>query len=145
MACNGRYADANDFATLLCKEFDDDEEAQINKQLEFAAAYIHAARAASGGCDCTLASWSGIYLMDLNVKIAAAFYSCPCMRISPEEKTAFADWANEQLRQIRVGEAELCAGATGADFPYADSIQQSHTAWSAAKIIYNDMLRRGEA
>lgn len=143
MSCNGRYADANDVMVLMCKEFNEDEEAEINKKLEFAAAYINGALAASGACDCTLASWAGIYLMDLNVKIMGAFYSCPCMRISPEEREAYGDWANEQLRQIRVGEMELCDGATGSDFPSAAVAQQSHTTWTAARIIYNDFLRSG--
>jgi hypothetical protein len=144
VSCEGRYADANDFAAKFCEAYDEDSESEINRLLELAAGNINAARAAQGACDCALASWAEAYLIDLNCVIALVTYNCPCTTIralSSADRAVWAEWANNQLALIRTGQVELCDGETGPDFPAADFIQQSLTEWTAAQIVQDTVAR----
>ena len=144
MACQNRYADANDFAAKFCEGYDEDAESEINRLLELAASNINAARAAQGACDCTLASWARVYLIDLNCIIALVTFNCSCTTIralSAEDRTIWADWANTQLTQIRSGQIELCDGETGSEFPATSWADQGTTEFARTRIIVNDVLR----
>ena len=148
MACNGAYADAGDFADFFCVEIDNDsqQEAVINNYLAISANTIHAARAASGGCGCSLASWAAEYLKFLNIVMAAAFYSCECGRpatsmMSDDTRNAYREWAQNELDNIRTQHIELCDGETGADFPVAGWAGQGWNEFVRTRIVLNDILR----
>jgi hypothetical protein len=122
------------------------QRAAIEHNLDLASSDIHAARAASGGCDCNLASWAADYLARLNCVIAAAFYSCSCGRpavnaMSDDTRNAYRIWAQEQVDAIRSTKIELCDGETGSEFPVTGSAQQATTEFAARDIISGDWLR----
>ena len=144
MTCTNRYADANDFSSKFCESYDEDSESEINRLLELAAANINAARAATGGCDCTLASWARVYLIDLNCIIALVTFNCACSTIralSAADRAVWAEWANTALAQIRTGQIELCDGETGSEYPYTSWADQGSTEFARTRIIVNDVLR----
>ncbi|MGD8499008.1 MAG: hypothetical protein PVJ86_00080 [Phycisphaerales bacterium] len=147
MSCNDKYADAGDFAAFFCVEVDNNQqEATINNYLMIAATDIHAARAQSGGCDCTLANWAGEYLKFLNIIIAASFYSCPCGRpgtslMSDDTRHSYREWAQGQIDAIRDVRIELCAGETGSETPVLGWAEQGTTEFAKARIVLNDILR----
>lgn len=116
--------------------------AKLNHQLDTTAANIHAALGAVGACDCTFASWVPEYLAKLNIIETGIFHRCPCSRtISAEDSATWLEWMNEQLRMIREGEIELCAGHTVKGFPAVGWAEQSVTAFNAARIIDNARRR----
>jgi len=119
------------------------ERSTIEHYLNIAASDIHAAMAASGACDCVLASWATGYLEKLNIIDAAAYYTCPCgaPSMSDERKGALLDWMSQQLLNIRTGAIELCHGHTGSDFPAIGWAEQSLTDFNAANIIVNAGMR----
>ena len=144
MTCSSRYADANDFAAKYCESYSESDEDEINRLLELAAANINAARAAQGACDCALASWATQYLIDLNCAIALVTFNCQCTTIralSAEDRSVWADWANNQLDLIRTGQIELCDGETGSEFPYTGWADQGTTEFARTRIIVNDILK----
>lgn len=116
--------------------------ARLNMMLELSAGSIHAARAASGGCDCTVSAWASDYLAQLNVVSAAIMFTCPCGdNLTDERKASLMEWLDAQLMAIREGKLELCAGATGADFPAIAIAQYGNTDWNKARIVYNDIMK----
>lgn len=143
MACSGTYADSNDFAQYWCIELCEEDEARLNRALRLAATRIHAARAASGGCDCSLDTWVADYLMELNILIAVVTYNCKCtnLRLTAEEKAVYLEGVTADLTLIREGKIELCAGETGSDFPAVARAEQGWDEFSQAQIIINDGLR----
>lgn len=141
MTCTATYGDANDFGAKFCRDFDWEDEAVINRNLELAAGSINAARGSQGACDCTLADWAVNYLIDLNCVIAAAFWDCKCVRIADDKRAAMADWAQAELEKIRVGQIELCDGHTGTDYIALGWAQYSFTERNAARIIVNTLMR----
>lgn len=142
MACDSRYADANDFSTFWQIEVDEIYEDQINRILEMTATNIHVARLASDACDCTLSDAAAAFLVFLNVLLAGILFQNPCgPRLSDEEKRIYMEMATENLNQIRDGRLELCEGETGSEFPSIDIAQQSVTEFAAGRIIANDILR----
>lgn len=114
------------------------EIATIEMYLDIAASDIHAALAASGACDCHLASWAANFLAKLNIIDAVAYYRCPCAKpdISDDARAAYLEWMNLQLDNIRTQKLELCGGATGTEFPAIDWASQSKTEFAAAEIIF---------
>jgi hypothetical protein len=119
------------------------EIATIEQYLDIAASDVHSALAASGACDCTLASWATAYLKKLNIYDALSYYLCPCgkVKMSDEARAAYLAWAENQFSLLRKGEIEVCAGETGSDFPALDWADQSVTEFAAARIISNDVDR----
>ena len=115
------------------------ERSAIEHYLNVAASDIHAAMAASGACDCTLASWATAYLEKLNIIDAASYHTCKCgrPRLSEDERMNLLRWMSDQLMAIRVGEIELCHGHTGSDFPAIGWAEQSLTDFATAQIIVN--------
>jgi hypothetical protein len=131
--------DAYIIATL-----DAQQRASIELNLDLAANDIHVALAASGACDCSLSTYGAQFLRRLNIIIAAAFYSCSCgkpQQASAENRDRWMEWAQTQLDMLRDQRLEVCAGATGADFPAIATAEQAWNEFAAAKIILNDMLR----
>jgi len=116
------------------------ERSTIELYLDIAASDIHAAMAASGACDCTLASWAAGFLAKLNIIDAASYYQCKCGQpsMTDELRGRYLDWCSTQLEAIRTGALELCDGATGSDFPALGWAQQGWTDWATAEIIYNE-------
>lgn len=143
MTCADSYAVANDFAAFWCIEIAASEEAHINRMLQLSATPIHAARAATGGCDCTLSDWATDYLMTLNCILAATTYNCKCtnLRLTVEEKRLCMESTTADLTLIREGKIELCAGETAADFAYTGWADQGTTEFARTRIVVNDILR----
>lgn len=144
MACDVRYASADQYATLMCMDtLTAGERVTIEAFLDLAAGFIHVARSSQGACGCTLAAGVDTYLALLNVWIAAVINRCPCggSHLSDAEKSTWAQWAQENLAAIRSGELELCQGETGTTFPYVTWSQWSLTEWAAAQILTNTTLR----
>lgn len=144
MPCTSAFASADMYAQFWCLSLDGgDEEAIVNLFLEIAASDIHAAMAATGMCDCSLASWAETYLAKLNIIDAAIYHKCPCARakLSDDLREAFLNWITNELANIRTGRIELCAGETGAEFPYTSYAQMGTTEFAQVNIIVNDILR----
>jgi hypothetical protein len=122
---------------------DGEEISTIGHYLTIAASDIHVALAASGACDCSLASWADGYLSKLNIIDAAAYYQCPCGQptMTDEMRGRYLDWCVDQLSLLREGKLEVCDGETGADFPAIGWAEQSLTDFATAEIIYNAELR----
>lgn len=120
---------------------DSNEIATIENVLDIAASDIHAALAASGACDCTLAGWARAYLKKLNIIDASAFYVCECAKpkLTDEQRQAYLEWADRQFELIRTQKLELCSGATGAEFPAIDWVEQGTTEFAQAQIVDNDI------
>ena len=146
MSCAAPYAGHEDFAHFWCITVSPDEESHLNRMLTLAATPIHAARAANGGCDCSLASWADTYLMMLNCMLAAATYNCKCsnLTLTTEEKANLLEATREDLTNIRQGNIELCDGETGAEFAVTGWAEQGVTLFSRIDIITNDILRNTE-
>jgi hypothetical protein len=143
MACNGSFATPEDYAAFWCTVLgSDEEETTVQNYLDIAVSDIHGALAASGACDCTLASWATTLLKKLNIVDAAIFHKCPCGAplISDDMRRAYLEWMNLQLELIRTGKLELCDGETGADFPVTGWAQQGLTEFNKAQIIVNDIV-----
>ena len=123
------------------------EVATMEHHLDIAASDISVAMAASGQCDCTLASWATApltgLLRKLNVIEAMVIYNCPCGSPAMKEERwpMWMDWINNTLTQIRDGQLELCQGETGATFPAIGWAERNLTPWSGAEIEYNRILR----
>ena len=145
MSCSGAYSNAEQFADWWCITITDEEEAGLNAILADAATMLHAARGASGGCNCTLASWAAAYLRTMNNIIAAVFYNCKCtnLHLTPDEKQVYMTQVMQDLTNIRQGNIELCAGETGTEFPVTGWAEQGTTEFAQARIIANDILRNG--
>ena len=141
--CSGAYADANDLGNYFCREVREEDEASVNRSLRLAASRIHAARQASGQCDCDLAGWALDHLMELNIWIAIASYDCPCsdLRLTTEEKEFKMLQAREDLTLIRTGQIELCAGETASEYPYLTWAERALTPYNVDEIIKNRILR----
>ena len=145
MPCSGAYATPEEYNALMCAGLDltdADVVAATTTALTIAASDVHAALAAVGACNCTLASWATVYLKKLNIIDAAVIHNCPCgNQLSDSEKQTFLTWLNEQFALIRTQKIEVCANATGADYPAWGVIQTGLTAWSEAEIIQNEFLK----
>ena len=142
--CSGAYASAEDFAGFFCVVIDEDEIAGINSILKLAATPIHAARAASDGCNCTLADWATDYLIQLNCMYAVAVYNCKCsqLKITDDMKRSFMENVRADLVNIRNGNVELCSGDTAAEYPALAFAERTLTPFSTAQILRNETLRR---
>ena len=146
MACTGRYATAQQYATLLCLDsMTPSEQTTIERFLDLAAGFIHVARSTQAACNCTVAAGVDTYLAILNVWIAAVINRCPCgtARLTDAEKASWLQWAQSQLEAIRDGTLELCQGETGTSFPYVTWAEHSLTDWAAAQIVINRINRYG--
>lgn len=145
MPCSGAYATAEQYAMLFCLDLPltGDQETVINNLLELSAGMLHAARMATGGCDCTLSSGADSYLAYLNSMLAATYYNCPCGRtnLTEDDRNRLAFVIQEQLNLIRTGVVELCEGETGTTFPVIDWAEQTLTEWNVDRIIFSYMLR----
>ena len=141
MACSGTYAEPRDYQELICtKTYNLADEPRLAAQLTITAGPIHAARAASNQCACTLEPWAEDYLKHLNIVLAAATQDCPCSTLSAEDKAAYLAFANAELEKIRTRQIDLCGG-TGKDYPAMGAIQYGHTVFARAEIIQNRLDR----
>lgn len=142
MACNGSYASVQEYVTFWCLgEIDAETETMIRQFLLIAVSDVHAALAATGACDCTLAGWGLEYLKKLQIIETAIIYNCPCgdVNLSNDMKRTWLEWIDSQYRMLRTGEIEVCDGATGADYPAMSWAEQGWNDWTRAQIIFNDM------
>ena len=146
MACDGAFSVPQDYFDFWCFECSgSEEENTVRRFLTMAAADIHAHLAAVGACDCTLAAWATEFLKKLNVIEAAVVHNCPCGRtnLKPEERQMWLEWLDRQYELIRTQKIDVCAGATGAEYPVVGWASQSLTEQTAATIIANDIRRSG--
>jgi len=143
MACDGRYANADDFQAVWGCEVNPDYESLINRQLDLGAAQIHAALASVAACDCTLADWATEYLKHLNSVVAALTLqgACPCPNLTTEEIGVYGEWVNTRMEEIRTGKIELCQDATGMDYPAFGTAEIATTGFAARRILENYYLR----
>lgn len=147
MSCSGRYASAAEYNQMMaCDSLDLDDAnvlAQVEAALDMAASDIHAALAASGGCDCTLATWATAYLKKLNVLDAAVLNNCPCGRsaMSGEERERWQLWLDHQYELLYTGKLTVCAGDTGSEFPAFGVAEMTYTNWNTEQILTNKALR----
>jgi len=134
------WDDGDEYQTIA---LDGNELAMIEMYLDITAADIHAALHAQGMCNCVPAPWALDFLSKLNIIEAAIFYQCPCSKpsITDTQRTALLTWATNELMNIRMGNIELCAGETGAEFPYVSWAQLGTTEFAQINIIVNDILR----
>ena len=143
MACDGPFANARDYAQLICtRTLEIQKEATVNFQLNTTAGAIHAAMSASDQCDCDLQGWASNYLKHLNIILAAATQDCPCSTISNEEKAAYLQFVNAELEKIRLGQVNVCGG-TGRNYPAVGSIELGLNVFNKAQIIQNRIDRTG--
>lgn len=121
------------------------ERSTIENYLNITAGNIHAALAASGACDCTLADWAANFLAKLNIIEAGTFHVCACanpgQRMGDDERRLWLEWSTSQLEALRSGKLEVCAGETGSEWPSFDWAEQSTTEFAAGKILINQQLR----
>ena len=147
MTCSGRYASAEEYASLWCldKPLNASERSAIEDALDMAAGDIHVARMTVGGCDCTLSSGALVYLGRLNLVLAAITRKCACapVNLSDGERSAFLTWAQAQLDAISSGRLELCDGETGTAFPAFGWAEHAGTEFSRAEIIIKAEERYG--
>ena len=145
MSCvNGTaYATATEYANFFQLSCQGNEFEMVTTAfLEITASDIHVAMAASGMCDCALASWATNYLKKLNIIDTAVMYLNPCgPQLNDEQRRLFMEWINAQLEAIRTGKLELCAGETGSEFPAIDWAEQGTTEFAQGEIIVNDALK----
>lgn len=146
MPCTGRFADADEYDTLLGAGIDLDDPDQVttvNLFLEIAASDIHAALAGVGACDCTLEGWATTYLKKLNILDAAVIHNAPCgNRFTEDQKRMWLEWLDRQFELIRTNKIALCAGDTGSEVPAYGVIEYTHTTWNQAQIIANEAAKR---
>ena len=154
MACSGRLATVEElrnspFACMVEPTTADDKVAQdamLEAALDYASADVFAAMAANGMCDCTLADWATNYVKKLAIIDAVLLQNCPCVRpksLSDEMRQAWLQWVTNELANIRMGKIELCAGATGAEFPALGWAEQTLTVPNTVRIINNRLNRYG--
>lgn len=147
MSCSGRYASATEYNQMMaCDSLDlsdADVLAKVEAALDMAASDIHAALAAVGACDCTLATWATAYLKKLNVLDAAVLYNCPCGRssMSSEARERWQIWLEKQYELIRSGKLSVCAGDSGSEYPAFGVAEMTYTQWNTEQILTNEMLR----
>ncbi len=117
--------------------------ATVELYLNITSNNIHAALAAVGACDCILAAWAEQYLKKINIIEAGSFHQCPCARssISDEQRRLLLEWTDQQLELIRTNKIDVCADATGADWPSISWAEQATTEFAAKRIIINRRLR----
>ena len=147
MPCTGRYATAEQYRAFWCiaESLSASEQATIEMYLDIAASDLHSALAASNQCSCAWAPWANGFAAKLNIIDAAIYHQCPCARpeLSPEQKTAFLMWMNEQLSMIRTSKLDLCQGSTGAEFPAMAWGRQALTSWAVAQTYLDYLARFG--
>ena len=143
MACDGAYATPEDFVNQWYYSFDDDEVQELAPLLRSSAGRVHAAMAATGMCDCALASWATEYLKELNMTAAVVMFNISCVRLSNDQRQLFAEYLTEQLALIRTGEIELCSGATAKQHPSFAVAEIAMTDRNAATIVANRIDREG--
>ncbi len=133
-------ADVWRIVTLTASEI-----ATVELYLDITSNNIHAALAAVGACDCTLASWAEAYLKKINIIEAGSFHQCPCARasLSDEQKRLLLEWTDRQLELIRTSKIDVCAGSTGADWPSIGWASQGLTERQTAEIIANSIQSEG--
>ncbi len=115
------------------------EIATIEMYLDITAADIHAARAATGGCECTLQSWAMDFFAKINIIEAGAFHTCSCgaPRLSDEVKASMLEWSNNQLELLRTGKLVVCVGDTGIEYPAVGWAEIAFTNWGEVQIMDN--------
>lgn len=144
MACEEYWATPQEYLDFWCVEIGGaNEEDQVKNYLRRAASTINMARQAQGACDCTLSTAAVDYLRDLSIVLAVVYHKCPCARpkLTEAEMGMYMRQVSDELKLIRTGEFELCAGHTGSDFPAIAHAERAWTDTAAAEIIYNRLLR----
>ena len=139
MACEGRYATAQEYADFFCigTSLSATERSQIESVLDLSAGDIHAARQAVGACDCTVSAGVAMLLAKLNIILAGVFRNCPCApnNLTDAQSQFYLTWATERLIAISSGRWELCEGETGSDFPAVGWAEHAGTEFSRAETI----------
>jgi hypothetical protein len=74
---------------------------------------------------------------------AAIIHNCPCgsADLSDEMKRLWLEWLDRQYTLIREQKIDVCANATGADFPALDWAVQGTTEFAQAEIILQRIQR----
>lgn len=119
------------------------ERGQIEGALDIAASDIMISLAATGQCDCTWSAFATTYVAKLNIIDAASYYQgkCGSPKFTNDQRQMYLRWMGEQLLMLTTGKLDLCAGATGADFPVTGYAEQAVTEFARAGIVWNDIER----
>ena len=148
MGCSSSYVTADEVAEFFCRgegygagsepTLDD-----MNRYIKKGAARINMALNATAQCDCTHDTYAAEFLQELNLIAAALLIQCPdcSRRFTDAQREFYSTWLGEQLELIRTGQIDVCAGATGLDYPALAWAEQSVTEFNAARIVANDILR----
>lgn len=141
MSCSGPFATPDDFTNQWFYDFEVEQKTELGPILRTSAGRIHAAMAAQGMCDCSLAEWAVDYLKELNCVSAVVMFNLACVRLSPDQRKLFNTYLTDQLEQIRTGKIELCRGHTSMDAPAFGIASYGLTERTQAEIIANDIER----
>jgi hypothetical protein len=74
----------------------------------------------------------------LNIIIAGTMLNSPAVRMSNEQRALYSLYVNEALVQIRDGDIQLCAGATGKMYPSWETARYGLTDRNTARMIVQD-------
>lgn len=135
------YVTAEEFTAYWFWAFDKEARVELNPLLRSSAGRIRMSLKASGQNNCSIDPDAEDYLKELNMIAAAVMFNMPCVRLSPEQRRLYAEYLNEQLRLIRTGEIELCAGHTGSQYPAFGVAEYGLSTRIRAEIIKNRELR----
>lgn len=116
------------------------ERSTIEIAMDLAAGDIFAALGAVGACDCTFADWAATMLAKINIIDAGAYYhgQCGSPKFTDAMRRDYLEFAQDFLNQIRDGEVELCANATGKKFPAMGIARSASTTFDAARMTWVD-------
>jgi len=120
-----------------------EQRVQIDHALALAANDVHAARGASGGCECTLSEWGTGFAAKINIVDAVLWHNCPCAspKLDEAAKARWALWVDAQLEAIRTVKLELCQGETGSDTAARAVAEVNLDQWAEVVIPDNAYLR----
>ncbi len=139
MPCAGRYATAQEYASVFCltTPLSAPEQTAIEAALDLAAGDIHGARATVDACDCTLSAAATVMLKRLNIILAGIFYKCTCapVNLSDSDRRAYLTWAQGQLTAIMDGRLEVCDSETGSAYPAVGWAEHAGTEFAQAETI----------
>ena len=148
MGCASTYVTADEVAEFFCRgegygatsepTLDD-----VNRYIVKGAARINMALSATGQCACTWSSYATEYAQELNLIAAILLVQCPdcSRRLTEDQREFYYTWMNDQLELLRMGKIDLCAGATGWEYPSIAWADQGWTEFNKAQIIVNDIER----
>ena len=147
MGCSATYTTTGKTAEFLKKLTGFDlESAPLSEDVEdfiaMSAANIIVTLQMTGQCDCTFSSWAAMLVENLNlIGTALLIYGNCGVGLTDDQRAFWSTWLGDQLKLLRDGELDLCAGATGPTYPAYGTATRGYTEWQKAQLVLNDLLR----